>query len=141
MRIRRNRVPRAEARVGDMVATQEAEHVGIVSMLLRNPGNMLALMSRRPREELAVEFGRDTLMQDTILHLVFVSSETEIVNKHYARKLHHFQLFEYGDSRNLVGNLTFRVFAKNCETINGKAHRRIESISLRGEEVYRAPGV
>lgn len=141
MKIRRNRVPRAEARVGDMVATEAVENVGIVSMLLRNEGDLLGLMSRKPREELAAEFGRDTLLQDTTLQLVFESCETEIVSKHYARKLYHFQLFDYGDAPNAVGNVTFRVFCKNCEAANSKAHRRLEKVSLNGEEVYRAPGV
>lgn len=140
MKIRRKRAPRAEARVGDMVATQSAGQVGIVAMLLRESGGLIGLMSRKPREELSVEVKRETLLQDTSFQLVYERCETEPVSEYYSRKLFHFGIFEYANNPEQVGKITFRVFFKNHKSGHSKAHRRIESISIGADTIYTAEG-
>ncbi|MEJ6389814.1 hypothetical protein [Gymnodinialimonas ulvae] len=141
MKIRKKRAPTEQARVGDMIATQRADQVGLVAMLLRQPGTLNTLMSRRPREELGEALGRDNLLESGSFQLVFEGCAVEPVNEFYERKLFEFSIFDYSSKPQNRGSVVFRAFYKNTASRQQRTHRRIDRIIWDGEEVYVADGI
>lgn len=140
MKIRKKRAPTEQARVGDMIATPTADQVGLVTMLLRMPGTLNGLMSRKPREELGEELGRSNLLENGTFQLVYSGCQAEPINKFFSRKLFEFGIYDYSVEPREVGSVVFRVFFRNEASRHQRAHRRIDRIIWDGQEVYVAEG-